>query len=884
MAMASRRSLSPPARRSLAPFLKRSPSMDPQHKPLLPYCTSPSQLESIVFDAEETSDSPLSELLQSRQAGPSGGMSGRTVKQYEEEMRVLKKDNFNLKLRIYFLEERMQKLGRPLGDADGAEKKLIELKVQMETLRREMQAKQALLAQAGKAIEMMEEQHKAELHKLRRELAAAAAAPKPAENSMALYADAFDLPASFLMPPPPPPPAAAPRTRPHEAELAELQQRLQDLAQQLDASQERERRLNDALDSRTPEIQIKIEELCQKDKLLEDQRKIIVEIQIKLDEKQKELEELRQSLDTQHSAVDRLEADKQQLQQRLLEADEKLEKSVKVVQTLVSRNQELAARAAGADQIGAMQHDETEHLWRELDERRRQVEQLSREKAALEARRERLPPEVGLMLARLDELAAFLAALLRRPHLIASFSAANRSSLLQLLDQSRSLDASALSASAAPDDSLLDHIHKFLDAPEHSEFIHEMESQLERTTTDLCAVSVSEELDSGKEMELARWSLEKGRTSNKPPRPPRKHELEQEEEEQPNLSESEAWSEPDRTVSLARIGLPENKTPVNQTVSSPNSSELEHSPRTPGKKASYKKLVQRLHATEQIIEALQAELSAHKALAKTEQPVGQEAALESQRARLEVVVRQSEATRQQLEAAARGEAGADAERQLAEAEGRVRQLEAELSERDGVQRHLQLVQLETQEALATMEAARAAMHDELVHTRLACQQLERRALDATGKCQRLEQASKQDMQRCQQLAKQVEEAEVQCRALTQQVQQLEAARASDSDEHSASRHTLSSPDLGIESDTGRSGGGGGGGGGGDERSRLNQENWQLKQKLAESQRIMERCLEALNKKNRDRLRVQASMEKQLLRTEEVLLKASHNLKLLPKSP
>ncbi|CAB3366564.1 Hypothetical predicted protein [Cloeon dipterum] len=62
------------------------------------------------------------------------------------------------------------------------------------------------------------------------------------------------------------------------------------------------------------EEMVKIEKLCQKDKLLEDQRKIIVEIQIKLDEKQKELEELRQSLDTQDSAVDWLEADKQQLQ------------------------------------------------------------------------------------------------------------------------------------------------------------------------------------------------------------------------------------------------------------------------------------------------------------------------------------------------------------------------------------------------------------------------------------------------------------------------------------------------------------------------------------------------------------------------------------------
>ncbi|CAB3366572.1 Hypothetical predicted protein [Cloeon dipterum] len=76
------------------------------------------------------------------------------------------------------------------------------------------------------------------------------------------------------------------------------------------------------------EEMVEIVELCQKDKLLEDQRKIIVEIRIKLDEKQKELEELRQSLDTQHLAVDRLEAEKQQLQQRLLEADEKLEKSL----------------------------------------------------------------------------------------------------------------------------------------------------------------------------------------------------------------------------------------------------------------------------------------------------------------------------------------------------------------------------------------------------------------------------------------------------------------------------------------------------------------------------------------------------------------------------
>jgi len=94
------------------------------------------------------------------------------------------------------------------------------------------------------------------------------------------------------------------------------------------------------------------------------------------------------------------------------------------------------------------------------------------------------------------------------------------------------------------------------------------------------------------------------------------------------------------------------------------------------------------------------------------------------------------------------------------------------------------------------------------------------------------------------------------------------------------RLTLSSPDLGIESDTGRSLEGKED----KEKGRLSQENWQLKQKLAESQRIMGKCLDALSKKNKDRQKVQASMEKQLLRTEEVLIKASRNLQMLPKAP
>ncbi|XP_059473090.1 centrosomin isoform X2 [Neocloeon triangulifer] len=992
--------------------------------------TSPSQLESIIFDAEETSDSPFSELLQNQPAAATS-MSGRTVKQYEEELRILKKENFNLKLRIYFLEERMQKLGKPLSDGDGAEKKLIELKVQMETLRREMQSKQVLLAQAGKAIEMMEEQHNSEMEKLRKELESRPVSnghPKPMENSMALYADAFDLPSSFLMPPPPPPGRGS-KVEKQDPEVVEslqlqindLEQKLQNVSEELVSSQERERRLNEALESKAPEIQIKVQELCFKDKLLEDQRRIIVEIQIRLDEKLKELESLRQSLDSQQTVISQMEADHQMLSKKLVESEEKQKKSMKVVQTLVTKNKELHNQITtiqekyknlSPDQIGQMHQEENEHLWTELECQRKQVEKLTkensellREKAATEAelhaeisdlqlqleRAQRktsvIPSEVGgtaiMMMSRLDELAAFLATLLRRPHLLSAFSAANRASLLQLVENSlgnarqkcttlsmswmteHTLDHDMTNlSSAGHEESLINQIQAFLKGPEQQEFLQEVEARKDRTA-DLWPVSISSDLDSGKEIELARWSLEKSKVQP-PPRPPRKHEIEEQDEEDEeigsgataverkargNHSESEAWSEPDRTVSLARIGLPENKTPVNQGVSSPASSEQDHSPKTPGKKASYKKLVHRLHATEQINEALLAEVSGYKTLLKThnsdviacspsyplQQSMGLSVTtemiqeLEFQRSRLEKMLHQNEAMRQQLEVTAcvaKAKEGisvyirrlteaqeklekanikiSELENLLGDATTRIRHLESQLSERDQLHSQLQKVQHETQEALASMEKAKATMQEEILQTRKMCQQLETKALEATSKCQHMEEASKKDIERCEILAHQVEEAQQHCQLLTHQIHQLEASKStanhstapsslvhlSDSDEifngtgsvpsstEATQRHTLSSPDLGIDSDTGRcineikE----------DEKSRLNHENRHLKQRLALSQRIIENCLETLNKKNRDRLKVQASMEEQLLRTEEVLQKASHNLKMLPSVP
>ncbi|XP_032674103.1 centrosomin isoform X3 [Odontomachus brunneus] len=90
-------------------------------------------------------------------SGGSGGGVGRTMKEYEDLLGSLQKENFNLKLRIYFLEEQA---GISQTDQDVV-KKNIELNVEMESMKKELVEKQELLSQAAKAFELIEEQKEA---------------------------------------------------------------------------------------------------------------------------------------------------------------------------------------------------------------------------------------------------------------------------------------------------------------------------------------------------------------------------------------------------------------------------------------------------------------------------------------------------------------------------------------------------------------------------------------------------------------------------------------------------------------------------------------------------------------------------------------------------
>ncbi|XP_069729701.1 CDK5 regulatory subunit-associated protein 2 isoform X2 [Phaenicophaeus curvirostris] len=91
----------------------------------------------------------------------------RTMKDYENQITDLKKENFNLKLRIYFLEERMQQ--KFDGPTEEIYKINIELKVEIESLKRELQEREKLLIKASKAVESLAQGGDAETQRVKEE-------------------------------------------------------------------------------------------------------------------------------------------------------------------------------------------------------------------------------------------------------------------------------------------------------------------------------------------------------------------------------------------------------------------------------------------------------------------------------------------------------------------------------------------------------------------------------------------------------------------------------------------------------------------------------------------------------------------------------------------
>ncbi|XP_071947305.1 uncharacterized protein [Antedon mediterranea] len=86
-----------------------------------------------------------------------------TMKDYEQQIAELKKENFSLKLRIYFMEERLQQ------NFNDDAKTNIELRVEVESLKNDLREKQQLLIKASNAVESLAHEKDSIVEKMTKE-------------------------------------------------------------------------------------------------------------------------------------------------------------------------------------------------------------------------------------------------------------------------------------------------------------------------------------------------------------------------------------------------------------------------------------------------------------------------------------------------------------------------------------------------------------------------------------------------------------------------------------------------------------------------------------------------------------------------------------------
>eukprot|EP00074_Homo_sapiens_P083850 XP_016858516.1 myomegalin isoform X7 [Homo sapiens] len=87
----------------------------------------------------------------------------QALRDFEKHLNDLKKENFSLKLRIYFLEERMQQ--KYEASREDIYKRNTELKVEVESLKRELQDKKQHLDKTWADVENLNSQNEAELRR-----------------------------------------------------------------------------------------------------------------------------------------------------------------------------------------------------------------------------------------------------------------------------------------------------------------------------------------------------------------------------------------------------------------------------------------------------------------------------------------------------------------------------------------------------------------------------------------------------------------------------------------------------------------------------------------------------------------------------------------------
>ncbi|XP_017090717.2 centrosomin isoform X1 [Drosophila bipectinata] len=601
-------------------------------------------------------------------------LQGRSVRELEEQMSTLRKENFNLKLRIYFMEEgqpgaRSNHIGEPTS------KQLIDAKIQVEVLRKTIEEKTELLREAARAITDHEEiQRKAELesqtmiehlqqqirgyeaaarvvhpsaaidaeklirlerevHRLENELQEADVRHKAVKSQMEFaLAERLDTVMSCEA-----------KIEELAIKNAELVERLQSHSESSDAAHDK-RDLGAQLADKMCELQDAQEKLKERERIHEQACRTIQKLMQKLSSQEKEIKRLNQqqkeqsvnkendtvksiaspsttgrslsdneacSPDISSSLKDRYELKISEQEELIKQLKAEVKKKTTNLQNLVNRelweknreverltkllaNQEKSLPQIGEESSGEAAADlqqsfsEADYLravernkllQRKVDvlfQRLTEDQQNSVVISQLRVELKKAQTDVesadkwrlecadvcSVLTNRLEELAGFLNSLLKHKDVLGVLAADRRHAMRKAVDRSLDLSKSLNMTLNITGTSLADQ--SLAQLCNLSEILY-TEGDLSQKTFNSheeihAASSMSPTMENLKaENKALKRELEKRRTTDgQQQQRKERRSLPLPSQQLDNQSESEAWSEPDRKVSLARIGLEEN--------------------------------------------------------------------------------------------------------------------------------------------------------------------------------------------------------------------------------------------------------------------------------------------------------------------------------------
>ncbi|XP_060660526.1 centrosomin isoform X1 [Drosophila nasuta] len=580
-------------------------------------------------------------------------LQGRSMRELEEQMSTLRKENFNLKLRIYFMEESQQG-ARGKNTDESLAKQLIDSKIEIEVLRKRVDEKTELLKDAARAItqheeiqkrsdiesQSMIEQMQQYIHQL--ESSAKQKATRKSldvlsseklksledqvlklENAL-MEADLretecnkqLDAMGSALA-------DRQENLAVCEAKIEELAIKNAELVEQLEKETEADAM---ASDDSTPKLRIQLadkicelqdaqEKLAERERVHEKACRTIQKLMQKLNSQESEIKRMKQTQsnqekvmtspsaqrhslsDTETCTEDISHSLKQRYELQILEQDElikqlqsEVKKKTANLQNLVNKelwekNREverltkLVSHQQSVDHSGEdsttgaeLQHSFSEadyvkavkrnkllqqkadvllHRLNEMQQNDALISQLRHDLHAMQADVEsankwrlECADVCSVLTNRLEELAGFLNSLLKHKDVLGVLAADRRHAMRRAIDRSLDLSKSLNMTLSVTGVSLADQ--SLAQLSKLSEILYTEADECNRTYNSHEEINACGTANVKQENKLLKsdGQLRKERRSLPLPQ-----------QQQDNQSESEAWSEPDRKVSLARIGL-----------------------------------------------------------------------------------------------------------------------------------------------------------------------------------------------------------------------------------------------------------------------------------------------------------------------------------------